>query len=158
QAAPAHPTGQTTRKEPVFHGSAQTTVGVEVELPILDRESGDLVPGAPRVLQACAEESIDGVGAELMQSMLEVRTQPCATVGEIRDGLYSRLRRVRNIVTSLGYDLALLGTHPFLRPSTNAVYPSERFENAAARLAWMVYYRVAFGLHIHVGVQSGDQA
>ena len=53
----------------IFIGSADPTLGVELELQILDRESGDLAPGAVRILKMCAEEKIEGVAAELMQSM-----------------------------------------------------------------------------------------
>jgi glutamate---cysteine ligase / carboxylate-amine ligase len=144
--------------ELVFRASAATSLGIELELPVLDSESAELVPGAPRILDACEEEKIPGVGAELMQSMVEVRTGICADTREARQQILTRLRRVRNLAASLGYDLALMGTHPFLRPSTSAVTDRQRFQKVRVRLAWMTYHRVAFGLHVHVGVASGDQA
>ena len=58
----------------------------------------------------------------------------------------------------LGYELALGGTHPFHRSGTSAVFPAERYERIMERLAWLTYQRVVFGLHIHVGVPSGDTA
>jgi carboxylate-amine ligase len=141
-----------------FRPSTFGSIGIELELPILDRDSSALVAGAKSVLNACADDGIDGVGAELMQSMLEIRTWPCANVTELAGRLLPVLRRVRNISTSLGFELALLGTHPFQRARDNAVFPDTRFENTWLKLAWMTYYRVVFGLHIHVGMTSGDQA
>ena len=70
-----------------FRPSADTSLGVELELQILDRESGDLAPGAVRLLQACREEAIDGVTAELLQSMIEVKTGVCRNVDEVRNSL-----------------------------------------------------------------------
>ena len=55
----------TAREELNFHSSARTTLGVELELQILDRESGDLAPGAVRILKACGEEKIEGVTAQV---------------------------------------------------------------------------------------------
>jgi carboxylate-amine ligase len=155
---PQRPAPGQTRDELVFHSSPGPSVGVELELPILDRETGELVPGAPRILQACGEDATGGVGAEIMQSMIELRTGVCDNVGQVRDELIPRLRRVRNIATAQGCDFAMLGTHPFLRPGASPVSASERYETLWARWAWMTYYRVTFGLHIHVGMSSGDQA
>src|SRR6266540_2247425 len=101
----------TKSEELHFHPSPETTLGVEIELQILDRDSGDLSPGAVPIIKACEEEKIDGVAAELMQSMIEVKTGVCKTVDEARDQLFARIRRVRNIASSLGYELAMGSTH-----------------------------------------------
>jgi carboxylate-amine ligase len=98
------------------------------------------------------------VAAELMQSMVEVKTGVCKNVHEARDQLLPRLRKVRIIANSLGYELALGGAHPFHRSSASAVFPAERYERIMERLAWLTYQRVVFGLHVHVGVPNGDSA
>jgi carboxylate-amine ligase len=141
-----------------FRRSAGSSLGVEVELQILDRESGDLVPGAVRLLPACREMGIDGVTAELLQSMIEVKTGVCKDVKEVRDSLVPTLRRVRNLAGSLGYDLAMGGTHPFNRTSTSTVFPAERYQRVQDRMAWLTYQIVVFGLHVHVGMPDGDLA
>jgi carboxylate-amine ligase len=145
-------------EELAFRPSRDSSVGVEVELQILDRESGDLAPGAIRVLHACQEDGVSGVSAELMQSMLEVKTDICGSVGEVREQLSQRLRRVRNIASSMGYDIGMAGTHPFHRSTGSAVFPDERYEKILDRLAWMIHQRVVFGLHVHIGMPSGDTA
>lgn len=142
----------------IFRPSPETTLGVEVELQLVDRETGDLAPGAVRILKACAEESIEGVSAELMQSMLEVRTGICQNVAEVQHQLVSTLQRVRNIASSMGYELALAGTHPFHRTGGSVISPGERYERVFDRLAWLIHQRVVFGLHVHVGMPSGDMA
>jgi carboxylate-amine ligase len=156
------PSEQAAAGEPLedldFHGSAQASLGVEIELQILDRESGDLAPGAVQVLQACAEDPVEGVTAELMQSMIEVKTGVCRDVAAVRDSLVPQLRRVRNIATSLGYDLALGGTHPFSRAGAAAVFPAERYQRLQEHYAWLTNQMLVFGLHVHVGVPDGDRA
>ena len=142
----------------VFLGSSAPTLGVELEMQILDRESGDLAPGAVPILKMCAEEKIDGVAAELMQSMIEVKRGMCRNVEEARAQLLPTLRKVRIFASSLGYELALGGTHPFHRSSASTVFPAERYERIVERLAWLTYQRVVFGLHVHVGVPDGDLA
>src|SRR5262245_51766213 len=83
-----------------FHPSPEPLLGVEVEMQIIDRDSGDLSPGAVRILKACQEDAVEGTTAELMQSMLEVKTGVCRSVDEVREQLFSRVKRVRNIATS----------------------------------------------------------
>lgn len=144
--------------ELAFQGSTDATLGVEMELQILDRETGELAPGAVRILKACADEKVEGVAAELMQSMFEVKTGICKDVQEAHDQLTTRLRKVRIIASSLGYELAMGGTHPFHRASASAVFPAERYERIMERLAWLTYQRIVFGLHVHVGVPNGDTA
>jgi len=147
-----------TTEDLTFHGSAEPTLGVELELQILDPESGDLVPGAVRILQACQQEKIPGVAAELMQSMIEVKTGVCRNVDAVRQEIVPILGRVRNVAASLGFDLAPGGTHPFHRSVGSAVFPADRYERIVERLAWLTYQRVVFGLHVHVGVPGGDVA
>ncbi len=142
----------------VFSGSEEPTIGVELELPIIDRDTGELAPGAPRILAACAEDGLEHVSAELMQSMIEVRTPVCTTAMEVRDDLRARILRVRNIARSLGYELVMWGSHPFARPTAHSVSDNERYIAVEQRLAWMTSQRVTFGLHVHVGVRDGDEA
>jgi len=145
-------------EELIFRPSPATTLGVELELQILDRETGDLAPGAVNILKACQQDAVPGVSAELMQSMIEVKTDICPDVAAVKTELLPRLRKVHNIAGSLGYNLAMFGTHPFHRSNTSVIYPDERYERIQERLAWLTYQRVVFGLHIHVGVPSGDLA
>ncbi len=151
-------TPKSLAEEMAFHPSPHTSLGVELELQILDHESGDLAPGAVPLLKACAQENVPGVVAELMQSMIEVKTGVCSHVAAVRDELLPRLKKTTNLASSMGYDLVMTGTHPFHRTSGSVVFPGERYERIMDRLAWLTYQRVVFGLHVHVGVPSGDMA
>jgi len=141
-----------------FHGCSTPSVGVELELQILDPETGDLAPGALRILDACEEEQLEGITGEFLLSMIEVKTDVCESTAQIRDNLFPRLRRLKNIAASLGYDLAIGGTHPFARPCMTAIFPDDRYKKIQKKQGWMAYQEAVFGLHVHVGVPSGDAA
>jgi len=70
--------------ELAFHPSPEATLGVELELMVLDRDTGDLASGAVQLLKGCASEDAvrNSVSAELMQSMIEVKTGLCHNVRE----------------------------------------------------------------------------
>ena len=121
----------------VFRSSPENTIGVELELQIIDPQTGDLAAGAVRILKLCHEEGLSDVTAELMQSMIELKTGVCHNATEAKQQLVPLLRRVRNIATSLGYQLAWGGTHPFSRGMVGAVSPGERYERIQDRLAWI---------------------
>lgn len=140
-----------------FRSSPASTLGVELELQILDRDSGDLTPGSVRLLKACGEEGVTGATAEMHQAMIEVKTGVCRDVNEVRDTLVAALRKVHHLAGSLGCDLALGGTHPFNR-GTAAVFPAERYQRIQDQMAWLSTQIVVFGLHVHVGVPDGDMA
>lgn len=144
--------------ELTFRPSSGPTLGVELELQIIDPGSRDLAAGAVRILNECTNAGIPNVTAELMQSMIELKTGVCANVSEARRELVLNLRRVRNIATSLGFDLAMGATHPFHRVGADVVFPAERYERIQERLAWLTYQRVVFGLHVHIGMPNGDIA
>ena len=141
-----------------FQGSEHVSLGVELELQILDRETGDLAPGAMRLLGACADEKIEGVSPEFLLSMIEVKTGVCQNVSEVKGQLFPLLRRVRNLSTSLGYEIALGATHPFSRVSMGAFFTDERYQRIQEQQGWQAYNEAVFGLHVHVGVPGGEQA
>jgi carboxylate-amine ligase len=142
----------------VFRPSTEASLGVELELQILDPGSGELASGAGRILKACSEDAVVGPTSELMQSMLEVKSSVHSNVKSVRDQLFPVLKRVRNISRSLGYELGLGGTHPFHRSHTNVIFADERYQRIEERLVWLTSQRVVFGLHVHVGLTSGDEA
>jgi carboxylate-amine ligase len=156
--AEQHKTERAPLEDLTFHGSDDTTLGVELELQILERETGDLAPGALRILGGCEEERLEGVTAEFLMSMIEVKTGVCQNVSEVRSSLFPLIRRVKNIAASLGYDVAIGGTHPFGRASMSAIYPAQRYQRIQKHQGLTAYQEAVFGLHVHVGVPGGEQA
>jgi carboxylate-amine ligase len=158
KSSPARTTPEELQAELVFQPSPQVSLGVELELQILDRETAELAPGAVRILKGCEDDKLEGVSGEFLLSMLEVRTGVCANVAEVAESLFPRLQRVLNIAHSIGYDLAIGGTHPYGRAVMSAVYPDARYQRIQDRHGWMACQEPVFGLHIHVGVPGGDEA
>ena len=116
-----------------FDGSPDPTVGVEVELQIIDPETKNLVSGAPRILDGVAD--VSHVKAELIASTVELNTDVCANVEAVRLELTDRFRSLLALCDDLGYELASTGTHPFSRWAEQDITPKERYHllvNAAS--------------------------
>ena len=139
-----------------FNGSPGPTVGVEVELQIIDPETRSLVSGASRILERV--EDINRVKTELIASTVELNTDVCANIETVRCELSHRFRSLLALCDELGYELACVGTHPFSRWSEQAITPKERYHRLVNRCQWPARRLMIFGLHVHVGIERGEKA
>jgi carboxylate-amine ligase len=134
------------------------TVGVEEELMILDPEDLDLAQGIDAVLAAVPEEMPGHVKPELMQSVLEVATEPCADVSAAGKQLAVLRREVARIAERLGYLIGASGTHPFARPADQAIVELPRYQELAAELGYVAQQELIFGTHVHVAISGPNKA
>jgi len=84
---------------------------VELELQIIDPETKNLVSGGPEMIERSRDEQ--HVKAELIQSTIEINTDVCQNVAEVRQELSERITRLLGVCDELGYEIACAGTHPF---------------------------------------------
>lgn len=138
-----------------FNGSSGPTLGVEVELQIVDPETRNLVSGAANILE---HADVSHLKPELIQSTIELNTDVCADVAAVRTELTERLRALFALCDDLGYQLASTGTHPFSRWAEQEITDKERYHLLAKRCQWPARRLMIFGLHVHVGIESGEKA
>jgi carboxylate-amine ligase len=144
-----------------FTRSPRHTLGVEVELQILDWKTHDLCSGSRRLLHYLGKSSKlehASIKPELFQSMIEINTGVCATVAEVRHDLQTAFAQLRIAGEALGLEFAAAGTHAFASHKDRVVYPSERFRYVLERNRHVARRLSIFGLHVHVGMEDGDAA
>jgi len=140
----------------IFNSSPRPTVGVELELQLLDPETGELVNAAPRIIDAYKGEP--WVKPELIQSTIEINTGICETAAEAGKDLKEKLDDLFRVCDSLGIALAMAGTHPYSQFSEQIITPDERYKRLVDRVQWPARRLMIFGLHVHVGVDSGEKS
>lgn len=91
-----------------FASSPELTLGVELELQLLDRETRDLSPACGRILERLGSDPRN-VRPELFQSMLEVSTGVCRDLSQVRRELEEIVATVRRAAESEGVELASCG-------------------------------------------------
>ena len=140
----------------VFNTSPEPTLGIELELALVDEQTMALKSAIGDVLERVPEDLSSGIKPELMQCYLEINTDVCHTVGEAETDLKAKIAAVEKATDELGLRLYWTATHPFSKWQDQDVSPNERYHRLLDILQDMGRQLITFGLHVHVGVDSGE--
>ncbi len=131
------------------------SVGVEEELMILDGDTLDLVSAIEELLGPAEHGDVK---PELMESVLEISTDPCATISEARDQLVSLRRSVRHRAEAKGYAIGSAGTHPFAKWEEQRIAARPRYRDLISALRFVARQELIFGQHVHIGLDDPEKA
>jgi glutamate---cysteine ligase / carboxylate-amine ligase len=145
-------------KKLIFTHNAEPTLGVELELALVDGKTMALSSSIHQVLERVPKSLSDSMKPELMQCYLEINTGVCRTVAEAETDLRQKIEALEKIVDELNIRLLWSATHPFSLWRDQKVTPTERYKLLLNLLQDMARQLITFGLHVHVGVDSGDKA
>ncbi len=137
-------------------------IGIEEEYQIIDPTSGELVAFVSQTMsdrklaiqdRSPEFEIAQRVGSAVLQAGMPV----CADIQEAR----SQLIRMRSDILELGAanDVGIIaaGTHPFSSWEKSSM-PSPRYLNLLEDAQMIARRMLAFGLHIHVGMEDRELA
>jgi carboxylate-amine ligase len=137
-----------------FSGPAYT-VGIEEEMMILDATSYALV----NAIDELVEESPHGeIKPELMESVLEISTNPAKDLREAGRLLRGLRRQVRDTAAGHGLTIGSAGTHPFAKWEDQRITAAPRYRDLVDALRFVARQELIFGLHVHVGLDDPDKA
>jgi len=144
--------------EPFAHSEA-LSLGVELELQLVNTHDYDLAPYSGEMLRLMEKLSLPGaVVPEMTSSMIEISTGVCHTATEVlgqltqlRDGLVHSADKL-NIAVVGG------GTHPFQQWHQQRIYDKPRFRELSELYGYLSKQFTIFGQHVHVGCPDADSA
>ncbi len=137
-----------------FTGPAYT-IGIEEELMILDGESLGLVNAIESMLEPTASGDIK---PELMESVLEISTDPCDSAAQASEQLRALRRQVIQTAESKGMAIGAAGTHPFARWEDQRIVARPRYRDLISALRFVARQELIFGVHVHVGMDDANKA
>ncbi len=140
-----------------FTTNDHPTLGVEIELGLVDRDNLGLASAYERVAAELGG-NVAGVKHELMQCVLEINTDVCESIDAAKDDLEAKIRAVEGAADAVGVKLWWGASHPFSLWGEQQVTPDERYMDLVDMLQEMARRLITFGMHVHVGVDSGDKA
>ena len=95
----------------VFNSSPSTTLGVEIEVAIVDAETMALHSGCQQILEKIADAYERGIKPELMQCYIEVNSKICANAAEAEADLRGKFEEIQSVADGLGMKLCWAATH-----------------------------------------------
>lgn len=131
------------------------SIGVEEELMIVHGETLELTNAIGQLLQG----DVDGdVKPELMESVCEIATAPCANTAEAGEQLRRLRADVRRVARAKGLDIGSAGTHPFALWEDQRIVAEPRYRQLIDALRFVARQELIFGLHVHVGLDDPEKA
>jgi glutamate---cysteine ligase / carboxylate-amine ligase len=142
-----------------FRHSAALSLGVELELQLVSRRDFDLTRAATDLLGSLDYDGRYGeIKLEITESMIEVSTQPQATVNGIAGDLAGLRDTLRAHALKNNIGICGGGTHAFHHWPERRICPGQRFDELYQRYGYLAKQFTVFGQHIHVGCESADDA
>jgi glutamate---cysteine ligase / carboxylate-amine ligase len=142
-----------------FKSSAPLTMGVELELQLVERRTGDLTRAASDLIALVTRKPFPAdIKPEITESMLEVSTAVHASYAP----LLSQLQATRDTLVKgadrLDIEVSGGGAHPFQRWYDRQIYDRPRFRHVAGLYGYLAKQFTVFGQHVHIGCEDGTQA
>jgi len=142
-----------------FSTSAPLTMGVELELQVIDRRTGDLTRGASDLMHLVERKPFPGdIKPEITESMVEISTAVHTEFGALRDQLRSMRDTLVVAADKLDLRLAGGGAHPFQHWSERQIFDRPRFRHVAGLYGYLAKQFTVFGQHVHIGCADGTSA
>ena len=131
------------------------TIGIEEELMILDAETNELANAIESLLEPTPAGEIK---PELMESVLEVSTDPCPSTAVAAEQLRALRQQVAQTAASKNLRIGAAGTHPFAMWEDQRVVARPRYRDLISALRFVARQELIFGMHVHVGIDNPDKA
>jgi len=142
-----------------FQHSAALSLGVELELQLVNTHDYDLAPYSDEMLRLMARYTLPGaVVPEMTSSMIEISTGVCESSSQV----LSELSEIRDALVKCADKLNIAivggGTHPFQQWHERRIYDKPRFRELSELYGYLSKQFTIFGQHVHVGCPNADAA
>lgn len=142
-----------------FNNSTPLTLGVELELMIVNRRDYNLTRGSDDLLLLIDRQPHGhDIKPEITQGMIEIGT----AIHHGSASMLLELQAIRQLLVSsaekLNLGLAGGGSHPFQHWSEQQIYPKARYQLVSELYGYLAKQFTVYGQHIHIGCPDGDSA
>jgi carboxylate-amine ligase len=142
------------KNEIEFSSHGLLTLGVEIEVQLIDPKTKNLTSRAKELLKE--DTDFHKLKPEFYLSTLEINTAKCNTLQDVERDLTQSFDRLDALGQKVGVEFSTTGCHPFSRYADCVISPSERYADMIDRHQWLTRRMTVYGLHVHIGMKSGD--
>ncbi|MCB9007553.1 MAG: carboxylate-amine ligase [Ardenticatenaceae bacterium] len=131
------------------------TMGIEEEYQIIDPKSRNLHAYISEFLSQDQQREVRlNLMPELMQSQVEVGSNVCQNIGDVRREVVRLRRAVCQLADENGVAIAAASTHPFARWDEQSITEGVRYKELLDDMQGVAKRLLIFGMHVHVGFGS----
>jgi carboxylate-amine ligase len=142
-----------------FNNSTPLTLGVELELMIVNRRDYNLTRGSDDLLLLIDRQPHGhDIKPEITQGMIEIGTAIHQGSASMLQELQAIRQLLVNSAEKLNLGLAGGGSHPFQHWSEQQIYPKARYQLVSELYGYLAKQFTVYGQHIHIGCPDGDSA
>ena len=142
-----------------FRHSAPLSLGVELELQLVNTNDYDLAPYSDEMLRLMAKIALPGaVVPEMTSSMIEISTGVCRSATQVLDELSQIRDALVRCADKLNIAIAGGGTHPFQQWHEQRIYDRPRFRELSELYGYLTKQFTIFGQHVHIGCPDANSA
>jgi len=140
-----------------FNSSPNPTIGVEVELQLIDENTLDLKNIASKVLGDIDKKFSNNIKCELFESMIEINTGICSTAEESERDIKQSLNHLEEILKHHKADFNCSSLHPFGIGNNQIVSDNPRYKRIMQDLQIVGRRFISQGLHVHIGIDNSEK-
>lgn len=133
---------------------ANCTLGVEMELQVLDAERLLLIPRGYEIIQAVNSPRL---AKEMFRSTLEIVTGICNNVHDVHHDFLESLEQVKSYAEKNNLRFAGTGTHPLAMYQDRITTTGKRYQDLMDRNQWLIRRMAVYGLHVHIGMHNAEE-
>ena len=141
-----------------FISSPSYTLGVELEFQTLDKDTLNLAPFAPILLETAPKILRPRITQEWIRSILEIRTGICNSVRDVENDLLQTCSMAEELAADNNCLLYAASLHPFAHSEDQLLTSDKRYERIMEELQIVGRRFISQGFHVHVGMIDGDTA
>ncbi|WP_297555835.1 glutamate--cysteine ligase [uncultured Actinomyces sp.] len=138
-----------------FNESERGLIGVEWELQMIDKDTGDLRQSADAVMDIVESMGdVPNIHREMLLNTIEITSNPRRLASECLDDLLENIALIQPVTTPMRIDLAAAGTHPFATPAYQRVTDTGRYNELVERTQYWGRQMQLYGVHVHIGIED----
>ncbi|WP_058910110.1 YbdK family carboxylate-amine ligase [Entomohabitans teleogrylli] len=142
-----------------FHRSTPFTMGIELELQVIDPPGYNLSQDSSALIDAITPEITAGeVKHDITESMLEIATGVCNDIHQAASQFSAIQQRILHHTGRLNLLISGGGTHPFQTWQRQEISDDARYHRSLEMFGYLIRQATVFGQHVHIGCPDGDDA
>jgi len=141
-----------------FNSSPEPTIGVELELQLVDKNNLNLNNISSKVLPDVNKEFSDNIKCELIESMIEINTNICSNIEEVEKDIKKTLNHLDEILKNYETEINCTSLHPFAIGKNQIITDNARYKRIMKELQMVGKRFISQGLHVHIGINNSEDA